>query len=107
VPRDEVEAAYFALLRARDEVADLQRYEEYLRAEAQRLHRTTSEGRALAELVDRRLRRRLRHSDEPLDEAVRTRLEVIADELDRLPDRLAAAAAHVEECERDYARLRG
>lgn len=106
MPRDEVEAAYFALLRAREEVADLHRYEEYLRAEAQRLRRTSSEARALAEQVDRKHRRRLRHTDQPLDDAVRTRLEVIADELSRLPERLAAAEAHVEECEREHERLR-
>jgi hypothetical protein len=106
VPRNEVEAAYFALLRARDEVAGLHRYEDYLRAEAQRLRRTASEARALAEQVDRKHRRRLRHTDQPLDAAVRTRLEVIADELERLPDRVAAADAHVAECEREHERLR-
>jgi hypothetical protein len=106
VPRDETEAAYFSLLRARDELANLHRYEEYLRAESQRLRRTASETRALAETVDRRLLRRLRHTDQPLDDAVRTRLEVIADELARLPDRVAAAEAHVAECERDHERLR-
>jgi hypothetical protein len=107
VPRDETEAAYFSLLRARDELSNLHRYEEYLRAEAQRLRRTSSEARALAEAVDRRLLRRLRHTDQPLDDAVRTRLEVIADELERLPDRVAAAQAHVEECEREHAERRG
>jgi hypothetical protein len=107
VPRDEVEAAYFSLLRARDELANLHRYEEYLHAEAQRLRRTASEARALAASVDRRLLRRLRHTDQPLDTAVRTRLEVIGDELERLPDRVAAAQDHVEECEREHAERRG
>jgi hypothetical protein len=107
VPRDETEAAYFSLLRARDELSNLHRFEEYLRAEAQRLRRTGGEARALAEAVDRRLLRRLRHTDQPLDDAVRTRLEVIADELERLPERVAAAQAHVEECEREHAERRG
>jgi hypothetical protein len=107
VPRDEVEAAYFSLLRARDELANLHRYEEYLRAEAQRVRRTSSEASALAEPVDERLLRRLRHSDQQLEEAVRTRLVVIAEELERLPDRVVAAEAHVAECELDHARLKG
>ena len=103
---NEVEAAYFTLLRAREEVAALQRYEEYLVAEAQRLRRTTSEAAALLTQVDPGLVRPLRHTDRPLEEVVRARLGAIDDELQRLPDRIAAAEAYVEDCEREHARLR-
>ena len=45
--RDEAQAAYFALLRAREELELLTRHEEYLRAELQRLRRTAAEEAAL------------------------------------------------------------
>jgi hypothetical protein len=107
VPRDEVEAAYFSLLRAREELADLHRYEAYLRAEAQRLRRSTSEAGALAEQVTPRQRRALRHSDRVLDEAIRERLAVLADELQHLPERITAAERFVDEAEREHRQLRG
>jgi hypothetical protein len=107
VPRNEVEAAYFALLRAREEVAALRAYEEYLQAEARRLRRTSAESRALADQVDRRYLRTLRHTDQPLEDAVKERLAVIGDELDRIPDRLTAAEEYVSDCEREHARQRG
>lgn len=103
----EAETAYFALLRARDELAALHRYESYLREEAQRLRRVTSEGAALAEPVDPKVRRGLRHTDRPLEQAIRARLEAIAEELERLPDRTRAAEDFVADCEREHAELRG
>jgi hypothetical protein len=107
VPRDEVETAYFTLLRAREDLAALQRYDEYLREEARRIRRFVSEGEALADSVDARLRRVLRHSDGPLLEACKARLALLADEAGRLPDRIAAAETYVETCERDHDQLRG
>lgn len=106
MPRDEVEAAYFTLLRARDEVQALQRYGEVLHDEQRRIHRFRTEGAATAARVDRRLLRALRHTDRALDEALDARLAVIADERARLPDRLAAAEAFVAEAEADHASLR-
>lgn len=106
MPRDETEAAYFALLRAREDLDALRRYGEFLVAEAQRLRRTTSEGEALAAQVDRRLMRTLRHTDEPLAAAVKTRLAVIEEERKRLLDRIPAAEAYVEDCEREHAELK-
>lgn len=103
---DDVEAAYFALLRARDEVDDLRRYVEYLRDEARRLRRSTSEADALSTQAPPRLRRRLLHTDAPLADAVRLRLEVIDDELRRLPEHLADAEAQVAEREAEHDRLR-
>jgi hypothetical protein len=46
-------------------------------------------------------------STKPLLEAVGRRRAVILDELNRLDDRVAAAGAFVEECEREVASLRG
>lgn len=104
--RDEVEAAYFTLLRARDEVVALTRYGEFLHDEERRLRRFRTEGAAHATRVDRRLLRALRHTDGPVDEALDARLAVIADERARLPERLAAAEAFVEESEAAHAALR-
>ncbi|MDP8962274.1 MAG: hypothetical protein M3N32_11755 [Actinomycetota bacterium] len=107
VGRDEVEAAYFTLLRAREELAALRRYGEFLEADRRRLQRFVAEGDALDAHVDPRLRRAIAHTDRTLAEAVRGRLDVIGNESQRLPARLDAAAAFVEECEQELARLRG
>lgn len=104
--RDEVEAAYFALLRAREELDDLRRYDEYLLAEAQRLRRTTREGEALASSVPGKLLRPLRHTDKPLAEAVTARLNAIEDERSRVPDRIVAAERFVEEAEQEHRTLK-
>lgn len=104
--RDDAEAAYFALLRARDDVSDLQRYQEYLADEARRLRRSTSEADALSTQAPPRLRRRLLHTDAPLAEAVKARLEAIADELKWVPDQVAAAQEYVAACEAEHERLR-
>lgn len=104
--RNEVEAAYFTLLRARDEVVALTRYGEVLHDEERRLHRVRTEGAAIAARIDRRLLRALRHTDAALDEAIDARLRVIADERARLPERLAAAEAFVVDAESTHAALR-
>lgn len=106
VGRNEREAAYFALLRAREELNALRRYGDYLDSERRRLQRFVAEGDALDAHVDRRLRRRVSHTDEDLAKAIRARLETVDGELDRLPDRVAGAEAFVEESEEDLARLR-
>jgi hypothetical protein len=106
VPRNEVETAYFTLLRAREDLSALRRYEDYLRDEARRLRRFTAEGDALADTVDPRLRRALRHTDTPLVDAIKARLALLADEAARLPERIAAAERYVEECEREHERLK-
>jgi len=106
VPRDEVEAAYFTLLRAREELDGVRRYGEYLREESRRLRRFLAEGEALADTVDRRLRRPLWHTEPPLVEAIRARLAVIDEELGELPEREQAAERFVAECEREHAELK-
>ncbi|MGH3443207.1 MAG: hypothetical protein ACRDUY_14440, partial [Nitriliruptorales bacterium] len=83
VGRDEVEAAYFTLLRAREELAALRRYEEFLNAERRRLQRFIAAGDALDAHVDPRLRRGIAHTDEPLSRAIGDRLAIVADELGR------------------------
>lgn len=102
---DDLRTAYFTLLRAREELDGLRRYRDYLEDEARRLRRFVQEGSALADTVDQRLRRAMRHTDGPLDQAISARLAFIADEGDRLPAREAAAEAFVEECERTHAQL--
>lgn len=103
---DEEQAAYFALLRAREELASLQRYGEYLTAERARIDAFVAAGVELDQTVDPRLRRALRHTDEPLGEALELRRRVLADERRRLPDRLEAAQEYVDECEAAHAALR-
>ncbi len=105
--RDDLEAAYFTLLRAREELASLHAYDEVLRTEAQRLRRGQAEGAALLAQVDPRMLRPLRHTEQPLAEAIAARLAVIEDERARLPDRVSAAEAHVEACELEHALRRG
>ena len=105
--RNETEAAYFTLLRARSELEGLQRYGEYLAAEIQRVRRFISEGDALADTVDRRLRRELRTSDDELDERLRARIALISEEPARLPDRIQAAEQFVMECEQHHQQLAG
>lgn len=107
MPRDELEAAYFALLRAREELAGLRRYEDYLRDERARLRRFDQEGAALAETVEPRFRRVLAHTDPLLAEALRARVAVIEEELLRLPERLAGAEEFVADSEREHHQLRG
>ncbi len=98
--RDEAQAAYFALLRAREEVAVLARHEEYLRAELQRLRRGIAEETALRDAAPAGPRRPLRASDEALAETLAARIALLEDELTRLPPRIMAAEAYVVECER-------
>lgn len=102
----ETETAYFALLRAREEVQQLRNYEEYLNAEARRLRRNQSESAALIDTVDRRYRRLFLPNDQAVAEAVTERLALIRDELDRLPRRIDAADEFLNDCERQYHALK-
>lgn len=107
VRSDDRRAAYFALLRAREELAALQRYEEYLTAERARLDAFVAAGQELDGSVDARLRRALRHTDGAVGEALELRRRVLAEERRRLPARLEAAAAYVEECTTAHAAAEG
>lgn len=103
--RDEVEAAYFTLLRAREELDAIRRKESYLADELRRLNRFVAEGEALADSVSAATRRLLRTSDEQLAKLVEQRRALIDDERRRMPEREQAAAVFVEECERHHAEL--
>jgi len=105
--RSEREAAYFALLRARDELTALRRYAEHLDDELRRLRRAEREEAALRDGVPPRMRRALRASDAELSEVRARRVALLEDERTRLPDRLAAAEAFVAECERHHDVLGG
>lgn len=103
---DEAEAAYFTLLRAREELTALRRYDDYLGEERRRLRRFMSEGEALADTVDAKVRRPLRHTWGPMAQAVRDRIEVIEVELTLLDERIEAAEQFVAECEAEHDRLK-
>lgn len=105
--KSEYDAAYFTLLRAREEHEDLLRYGEYLAREVRRLEAFVEETRRLAEPLSRRVRRTVDATTRPLAEAVGRRHTVVEDELRRSDDRIAAAAAFVEECEAEVASMGG
>ncbi len=105
--RDELETAYFTLLRAREELSDLGRYAEHLDDELRRLRRTEREEDALRASIPPRSRRLLRNSDAELREASERRIALIEDERARLPSRIEAAELYVVECERHHDVLRG
>jgi hypothetical protein len=105
--RTERETAYFALLRARDELSALRRYEEHLADELRRLRRSEREEAALRGSAPERMRRVLRASDGELGEVIERRVALIEDELTRLPTRIEAAEAFVTECERHHDVLGG
>lgn len=102
----ETETAYFALLRAREEIQQLRNYQEYLSVEARRLRRNQSESAALIDTVDRRYRRLFQANDQAVFEAVAERLTLIDDEHQRLPLRITAAEEFVNDCERQYHALK-
>jgi len=105
--RSERETAYFALLRARDELDALRRYEEHLHDELRRLRRSEREEVALRASAQAKMRRVLRPSDDELTEVIGRRVALIEDELTRLPNRIEAAEQFVLECERHHDVLGG
>jgi len=106
IGRDEVEAAYFTVLRAREKVGELRRYEEFLHDERRRLQRFVADGDALDAHVQPKLRRKLKHTDDPLGAVLRARHEVIDAELARVPDQIQAAEAFADEAQAEHERLR-
>lgn len=105
--RSEREAAYFVLLRARDELSELRRYAEHLEDELRRLRRAEREEAALRANVSGRVRRVLRTSDAELTDVTDRRASLIEDERLRLPARIEAAEAFVSECEHHHDVLGG
>lgn len=104
--RSEYDAAYFTLLRAREEHDQLLRYHEYLHDERGRLDEFVAQLRARAEPQPRRMRRPIDQTTKAVLEAVGARRAVVLSELARMDDRLANAHKFVEECEAEVAELR-
>lgn len=102
----EYEAAYFTLLRAREEHADLLRYREYLDEEQRRLRVFADDTRAREEQLPQRLRRPVRGTTKGVVEAVGRRRKAVDDERAKVDERIEAAQAFVEECEAEVAQLR-
>ena len=105
--RSEYDAAYFTLLRAREEHSDLLRYREFLVAERDRLDAFVQQVRSQADVVPRRMRRPVDQTTKAVVEAIGVRRSVILTESARIDDRIANAQAFVEECEAEVEDLRG
>lgn len=103
--RSEYDAAYFTLLRAREEHAQLLSYREYLDTELDRLDRFTRQLREQAEELPRRMRRPIDQTAKAVLEAVGARRSVVLSELARMDDRIDNAQAFVEECETELSQL--
>lgn len=104
--KSEFDAAYFTLLRAREELEILVRYAEYLEAEQQRLEAFTAETRERMDDISRKVIRPIAGTTKPLFEAVGRRRSAVMDERRRMADRLANAQRFVEECELEVDTLR-
>ena len=102
----EYEAAYFTLLRAREELSDLLRYDDLLTRERERLTGVAQDTTAFADALPTSLRRPTATTTKPLLEALGRRREVLEQERDRMPDRIEQAQAFVEACEQEVAQLR-
>ncbi len=105
--RSEYDAAYFTLLRAREEHSDLLRYREFLIAERDRLDDFVREVRARADIVPRKMRRPIDQTTKAVVEAIGVRRSVVLAESERVDDRIANAQAFVDECEAEVDALRG
>ena len=104
--RSEYDAAYFTLLRARDEHTDLLRYREYLVVERGRLDAFVAQVRAGADEVPRRMRRPVDQTTKAVVEAIGVRRSVVLGEYERIDERISNAQAFVEECEAEVDELR-
>jgi hypothetical protein len=105
--RSEYDAAYFTLLRAREEHTDLLRYREFLVSERHRLDAFVTQVRAEADTVPRKMRRSVDQTTKAVVEAIGARRSVVLAEYERIDDRIAAAQEFVEECEAEVEELRG
>jgi BMFP domain-containing protein YqiC len=104
--RSEYDAAYFTLLRAREEHTDLLRYREFLIAERERLDAFVTQVRAQADTVPRRMRRPVDQTTKAVVEAIGSRRAVVLAESERIDERIANAQDFVEECETEVEELR-
>lgn len=102
----EYEAAYFTLLRAREERDYLLRYAEFLEAEQDRLDRFSAQVQESQEQLPRKMIRPIAGTTKALLEAVGRRRSAVMDERRRMPERLSNADAFVAECELEVETLR-
>ena len=105
--RSEYDAAYFTLLRAREERDGLLRYREFLERERDRLDAFSTTTQHATDALARGLRRAVDATSKSLLEAVGRRRAVVLSELGRMDDRIANADAFVAECEAEVETLRG
>jgi hypothetical protein len=104
--KSEYDAAYFTLLRAREERDNLLRYAEFLEAEQERLEHFSAETRDLIEALPRKMTRPIASTTKGVLEAVGRRRSAVLDERRRMADRLTNADRFVEECEAEVEALR-
>jgi hypothetical protein len=104
--RAEEEAAYFTLLRAREELDHLRRYQRFLDEELDRLGDVRRSVEQAASAIPRKFRRMVDSTDKQLLEAVGRRRAIVLSEQEKVPQRLADQEAFVTECEADLAALR-
>jgi hypothetical protein len=104
--KSEYDAAYFTLLRAREELDHLRRYQEFLEDELARLTTFAETVDDAAEVVPRKFRKMVDSTSKPLIEALGRRRAVVLAERDKVPARVAALEEFVSECEAEVAALR-
>ena len=104
--RSEYDAAYFTLLRAREEHTQLMRYREYLVAERERLDTFVGQLRDSADEQPRRVRKPIDQTTKAVVEAIGARRSVVLAELERIDERIDNAQAFVTECETELDQLR-
>ena len=102
----EYDAAYFTLLRAREELDHLRAYERFLEEERARLDAWTRSLHAGAEPVPRKFTRLVDSTAKPVLEAVGRRRQVVLGEQDKVPGLIRDQEAHVRELEDEVAALR-
>jgi hypothetical protein len=104
--KSEFDAAYFTLLRAREERDALLRYGDFLELELARLETFAAQTRDLVDELPRKVTKPVAATTKGVVEAVGRRRAVVLDERKRLGDRLVNAERFVEECELEVDTLR-
>ena len=104
--KSDYDAAYFTLLRAREELDHLRRYQEYLGEELARLAQFARDIHDASGVVPGKFRRLIDSTDKPTLEAIGKRRAVVLAEQEAIPERLAAQEAFVLEMEEEVAALR-
>lgn len=105
--KSEYDAAYFTLLRAREEREALQRYAEFLETEQERLEAFATETRDRMDDLSPKVTRPIAATTKGVLEAVGRRRSAVLDERKRMTQRLENADRFVEECELEVDALRG